>query len=122
MRIFKSSIVLLLVACTAGEPETHTTSADVDLVAVPAMLAAIDSVTDDDLPIDELLALTNSVPMDEEKQQRFAVSFGGKDTEMLYHVWREQNDWVHVYASSTSSDLVEAVDGSIRPFERSADE
>ena len=49
MRIFTSLVFLLLAACSAGEPETHMTSADVDLAAVPAMLAAIDSITDDDL-------------------------------------------------------------------------
>ena len=77
---------------------------------------------DDELPVDELLALTNAVPMDEEKQQRFAVSFGGKDTEVQYHVWREQTDWVHVYASSTSKEFVDAVEASIKTFERSLDE
>lgn len=122
MRIITGFVVLLLAACTASEPETHSTSADVDLAAIPAMLAAIDDITDNELPVEELLALTNSVPMDEEKQQRFAVSFGGKDTEVLYHVWREQTDWVHVYASSTSQELVGAVEASIKPFERPSGE
>jgi len=122
MRMITGFVVLLLAACTASEPETHTMSADVDLAAIPAMLAAIDTLTDDELPVEELLALTNSVPMDEEKQQRFAVSFGGKDTEVQYHVWREQTDWVHVYASSTSKEFVDAVEASINNFERSPDE
>ena len=121
MRIVPGFVVLLLLACSPSEPETHTTSADVDLVAIPAMLAALDSNTENELPIDELLALTNSVPMDEEKQQRVAVSFGDAETEMLYHVWREQADWVHVYASSTSQDFVSAVENSIKRFERSPD-
>ncbi len=122
MHMIAGLAVLLLAACTAGEPETHTTSADIDLVSIPAMLAAIDGLTDDNLPVEELLALTNSVPMDAEKQQRFAVSFGGQDTEVQYHVWREQADWVHVYASSTSKEFVDAVAASIKTFERSADE
>jgi len=122
MRMITGFVVLLLAACTASEPETHTMSADVDLAAIPAMLAAIDTLTDDELPVEELLALTNSVPMDEEKQQRFAVSFGGKDTEVQYHVWREQADWVHVYASSTSKELVDAVEAKIKTFKRSLDE
>lgn len=122
MRIITGIVILLLAACTASEPETHTTSADVDLASIPAMLAAIDAITDDQIPVDELLALTNSVPMDEEKQQRFVVSFGGKDTEVQYHIWREQTDWVHVYASSTSREFVDAVETSIKTFERSPDE
>ena len=121
MRIVTCIVVLLLVACSPSEVETYTTSADVDLASIPAMLAAIDNITDDKLPIDELLTLTNSVPMDEEKQQRIAVSFGENETEMLYHVWREQSDWVHVYASSTSQDLVSAVEIRIKQFERSPD-
>jgi len=50
------------------------------------------------------------------------VSFGESETEMQYHVWREQTDWVHVYASSTSQDLVNAVEISIKQFERSPDD
>ena len=122
MRIVTGLVVLLLVACTPSEKETYTTSADVDLASIPAMLAAIDNITDDELPVDDLLALTNSVPMDEEKQQRVAVSFRENETEMLYHVWREQTDWVHVYASSTSQDLVNAVENSFKEFERSPDD
>ena len=122
MRIITGFVVLLLVACAPAEPETHTTSADVDLVSIPAMLAALDELTDDELPVEELFALTNSVPMDEEKQLSFAVSFEGRDTEMMYHVWREQTDWVHVYASSTSAPLVDAVASSIKRFERHSDD
>ena len=121
MRFVTGLVVLFLAACSPGEPEIHTTSADVDLAAIPAMLAAIDSITDDELPTDELLALTTTVPMDEEKQQRIAVSYGGEETEVLYHVWREQADWVHVYASSSSRDLVNAVEVTIKKFERSPD-
>jgi len=122
MRIVTGLVVLLLVACSPSELETYTTSANVDLASIPAMLAAIDNTTDDELPVDELLTLTNSVPMDEEKQQRIVVSFRENETEMLYHVWREQTDWVHVYASSTSQDLVSAVEISIKQFERSPDD
>lgn len=122
MRIVTGFVVLLLVACSPSELETYTTSANVDLASIPAMLAAIDNTTDDELPVDELLTLTNSVPMDEEKQQRIVVSFRENETEMLYHVWREQTDWVHVYASSTSQDLVSAVEISIKQFERSPDD
>lgn len=118
MRNVAGLVVLFLAACTPGEPQTYTTSADVDLDTVPAMLTAIEDIVDNELPMEELLALTNSVPMDEEKQQRIPVSFRGQDTEMLYHVWREQEGWVHVYASSTSRDLVDAVEAGIRQFER----
>ena len=121
-RIVTGSVVMLVVACTPSEPETFTTSANVDDVSIPAMLAAIDELTDNELPVDELLALTTSVSMDDEKQQRVAVSFGGEETDMLIHIWREQIDWVHVYASSTSQDLVSAVEASIKSFERVANE
>jgi hypothetical protein len=57
--------------------------------------------------------------MDEEQQQRVVALFGGERTELLYHVWREQEGWVHVYASSTSRDLVSAVEASFKVFERS---
>ena len=119
-RIVLGLVVMLVVACTPSEPETFTTSADVDDVSIPAMLAAIDGLTDNELPVDELLALTKSISMDDEKQQRVAVSFGGEETDMLIHIWREQVDWVHVYASSTSQDLVNAVEVSIQSFERAA--
>ena len=121
MRMLTTVLVLLLVACTPGEPETHTTTANVDLASIPALLDAIDGMTDNDLPVDELLALSNSVPMDQEKQQRMDVTYGGAETTMLIHVWREQEDWVHFYASSTSKDLVDAVGDTLKQFERGAD-
>jgi hypothetical protein len=37
-------------------------------------------------------------------------------------IWREQVDWVHVYASSTSQDLVNAVEVGIQSFKRAADD
>jgi len=122
MRIVSGLVVLFLVACTPSEPETFTTSANVDDTSIPAMLAAIDELTDNALPVDELLALTNSVSMDDEKQQRVEVFFQGEETDMLIHIWREQTDWVHVYASSVSQDLVNAVEVSIKSFERVADD
>lgn len=118
MRIVTGFAAIFIVACTSSEPETHTTSADVDDASIPAMLAAIDGLTDNALPVDELLAMTASVPMDEEKQQRVPVVFDGEDTDMLIHIWREQVDWVHVYASSTSQDLVNAVEAGMESFER----
>ena len=118
-RIVTVWVAVFLVACAPSEPETHTTSANVDEVSIPTMLAAIDGLTDNDLPVEELLDMTTSVPMDEEKQQRVAVVFRGEETDMLIHIWREQADWVHVYASSTSKDLVDAVEAAFKQFERS---
>ena len=113
---------MLLAACAPSEPETFTTSANVDDASIPAMLAALDELTDNDLPVDELHALSDSTPMDEEQQQRFAISYQGEETEMQIHIWREQVDWVHVYASSTSRDLVNAVEARLKSFERAADD
>ena len=85
------------------------------------MLGAIDAISDNALPVDELIELTNTTPMDQEQQLRFPVTFKGRNTDMLYHVWREQEDWVHVYASSTTRDLVDAVDASFTSFERASE-
>ena len=118
IRIVTGFAAMLLVACAPSDPEVHTTTANVDDASIPAMLAAIDGLTDNPLPVGELLAMTASVPMDEEKQQRVAVVFDGEETDMYIHIWREQVDWVHVYASSTSRDLVNAVEAGMEPFER----
>ena len=118
MRIVPGLVLLLIVTYTPSEAETFTTTANVDDASIPAMLAAIDGLTDNDLPVDELLALSNSTKMDDEKQKRFAVYYRGEETDMLIHIWREQVDWVHVYASSDSQDLVNAVEASIKSFER----
>ena len=122
MRIVTGLAALLLAACTPGEPETFTTSANIDDASVAAMLAALDELADNELPVDELLALSDSTPMDEEQQQRFAVTFRGRDTDLLVHVWREQVDWVHFYASSESQELVTAVEATLESFRRAADE
>ena len=82
------------------------------------MLAALDELAENDLPVDELLELATSTPMDEETQLRFAFVYNGEETEMLVHFWREQVDWVHVYASSTSKNLITATESTIKTFER----
>ncbi len=118
MRVATGALLLFLAACSPGEPETFTTSADVDMERIPAMLMAIDALTDNDVPFDALVELTNDTPMDQEDQLRFPVTFAGRETDMLYHVWREQEDWVHVYASSTDKGLVDAIEMSLDAFQR----
>ena len=71
--------------------------------------------------VDGLLDLTESTPMDDEQQKRFAVSFNGEETEILYHVWREQEDWVHLYFSSESEDLIAAIKVAMTPLARAGD-
>lgn len=48
--------------------------------------------------------------MDAELQDRYTVSFNGADEEIQIHVWREQVDWVHLYFSTTSRDLIKALE------------
>ena len=112
--------LFLLAACTSpGEPEVFTSSVDVDATSVRAVLEAVDQISAID--VDGLVELTESTPMDDEQQQRFAASFNGDDTEILYHVWREQEDWVHLYVSSESQGLVAALESAMAPFARTAD-
>jgi hypothetical protein len=118
MRIFPAIIAALLVACSPGEPETYTTTANVDDASIPVLLAAIDGLSDNDLPVDELAELSRTTKMDAEQQLRFPVSYRGEDTDMLVHIWREQVDWVHVYASSSSQELVSAVEATLKTFAR----
>lgn len=120
MRTVAALLALLLVACSPGEPENHTASADVDMDRVPAMLTALDALSVSALPVDQLIELTRTTPIDEEQQLRFPLEFAGRDTDMLYHVWREQEGWVHVYASSTTKGLIDAVDETLATFERQA--
>lgn len=86
-----------------------------------AVLRALDQLTDNDIDVAGLLALTESTPMDDELQQRFDVSFAGTETDVLYHVWREQEGWVHLYTSSESENLVAAIRAAMEPFARSED-
>ena len=111
--------IVLLAACTApSEPEVFTSSVDVDEASVALFLESLDGLTDNDIDIDGLLALALTTPMDDEKQQRFAVSYGGDETSILFHVWREQEDWVHLYASSESEGLVNAIKNEMGQFAR----
>ncbi len=111
--------IVLLAACTApSEPEVFTSSADVDEASVALFLDALDGLTDNDIDIDGLLELTRTTAMDDEKQQRFAVTYDGEKTSILFHVWREQEDWVHLYASSESEGLVNAIKKEMGQFAR----
>ena len=117
MRITVFIALFLLAGCAPrGEPEVFTYSVDVDGPSVGALLTALDQITDVD--VDDLLRLTESTAMDTEQQERFAVSFNGADTEILYHVWREQEDWVHLYFSSDSEELTGAIEAVAEPFAR----
>ncbi len=112
--------LILIGACSSpGEPEVFTSSVDVDETSVRLVLTALDQVTDID--VDGLLELTETTPMDDEQQQRFAVSFNGDETEILYHVWREQEDWVHLYFSSESEDLIAAIKAATESLARSGE-
>ncbi len=115
-------LMALLAGCSSpGEPEVFTTSVNVDGESVLAVLTAVDQLTDNDIDVERLLELTEMTKMDDEQQERFAVSFNGEETEILYHVWREQENWVHLYASSESASLVAALQAAIAPFAREGD-
>ena len=101
-----------------NEPEVFTSSVDVDELSVAQVLDALDGLTDNDLDVEGLLELTRTTAMDDEKQQRFVVSYEGEETSLLFHVWREQEDCVHLYASSESEDLVNAIKNEMGQFAR----
>ena len=122
MRTLLSLLALfLLTACARTEPEPVTTSVDVDEARLEALFAAIDGVTEDALDAAPLLELAATTPMDDELQTRFTVRYNGEESEVLYHVWREQADWVHLYFSSTSEALIDAIEAASGPFARPDD-
>ena len=103
-------IAVLLVACTTTEDDILTTSVDIDQSDLPALLGDIDIIADNALAVGELLELAVSTRMDEEQQDRFTLTFKGTDEEIQLHVWREQVDWVHLYFSCTSKELIAALE------------
>lgn len=111
-------ISLLLTGCSAAEKTVFTTSVNVDQTELHALLDAIDAIAENQLPVDEMLLLATSTPMDEEQQERYAISFQGGEEEILFHIWREQLDWVHLYFSSTSGGLIGTLEESNAAFAR----
>jgi hypothetical protein len=90
----------------------------VDQSDLSALLTEIDTLADGTLPVDEIIELADSTPMDEELQDRFAIRFHGTNEEILIHVWREQMDWVHLYFSSTSVELIATIESKMKPYAR----
>ena len=121
MRIILIVTAVLLAACTAREAEVLTTSVDVNQSELPTLLGDIDTLTDNALPIQSILALVESTPMDEELEDRFKFTFNGSDEEIQLHVWREQVDWVHLYFSSTSTELIAALEKTNMAYAREDD-
>lgn len=113
--------VALLVGCAKTEAERVTTSVDVDETRLEALFTAIDGLTDDTLDAASLMELAATTPMDDELEARFTVQFDGAENEVLFHVWREQVDWVHLYFSSTSQPLIDAIAAASDPFARADD-
>ena len=120
MRYLTLLVFIGLVACSPAEQEETTlqSSVNVDLSVVPALLTALDEMTDSQLDVSGLTDLTNNVTIDQEDQRKFAVTYKGEETELLYHVWREQSDWVHLYFSTPSKALHEAMEASNAAFAR----
>ena len=114
-------LVVLLTACTATEQEVITTSVDVDQSTLPALLQEIDTLADNALAVDKILELAKSTPMDDELQDRYAFMFNGSEEEIQIHIWREQVDWVHLYFSSTSKELIAELEKTSIAFARDDD-
>ena len=112
MRTLLFVAALLLVGCAPAEEENHQVTGDVDLAHIPALLTELaDSVGGVD--VESLVALTGSVAMDAEKQEKLQVSYGGASTTLVYHVWREQADWVHLYFSTPSAELAALTENTL---------
>ena len=119
MRILAVFItVMLLAACSPAEKEVLTTSVDVDESGLPALMKDLDALTDNALPVAKIIELAATTPMDDELQERYSFVFDGADEEVQIHVWREQADWVHLYFSTTSKDLVAALEQAVAPYAR----
>ena len=103
-------LAVLLAACTATKQEVFTTSVDVDQSMLPALLQDIDTLAGNSLAVDKILELAKSTPMDDELQDRYAFVFNGSEEEIQIHIWREQVGWVHLYFSSTSKELITALE------------
>lgn len=119
MRKILLLVAMSLAACTPAEKEVLTTSVDVDQSEVAALLSDIDALTDNALPVSEMLALAVATPMDDELQERYSISFNGAEEEILFHTWREQVDWIHLYFSTTSKGLIKALEGANATHARS---
>ena len=118
MRLLSILLVIFLTACTTAEREVVTTSVDVNQTDLPALLADLDALAENELDVDRMLSLAVSTPMDQEQQDRFAVTYDGTPEEILVHIWREQVDWVHLYFSSESQDLIDAIEQTNKGYAR----
>ena len=112
MRRYLILIALALAACTPVEKEVLTTSVDVNHSELESLIRDVDSLTDNSLPNNKIYELAISTPMDDELQERYSFTFKGSDEDVQIHVWREQADWVHLYFSMTSKDLISAIESA----------
>ncbi|MEM9301163.1 MAG: hypothetical protein AAGE01_03575 [Pseudomonadota bacterium] len=108
-----------LVACGGDAPEEVQTTVDVADEDVARVFAAVADLTEAGVDAPALAAMARNTKLDTETEDRFAVRYAGAETELMIHVWREQTDGVHLYFTSPSADLIEAIDGLSARFERS---
>lgn len=116
------ALVLLGACAQEPEPEEHTVNFDLDDETVMSFLQQMNSMAGGTLDVQALNELGRGLAVDTEDQMRLKVSYQEKDTELLYHVWREQADWVHIYLSSPSGELITALDGVSKPLQRPKEE
>lgn len=105
--------IVMISACQPTEQETHQVSTNMNLEAVPGFLQTVDALVDNDLDVTGLSEFSTSIPVDEEKQQKLAIVYRGDETTILYHVWRENIDTVHLYFSTPSEDLAAAIEAGM---------
>ncbi len=106
-------MIITVSACQPAEPESHQVSTNISPEAVPGFLQAVDALVDNDLDVAGLSEFSASVPIDEEKQQKLEIVFRGDSTTVLYHVWRENVDTVHLYFSTPSEALAAAIEAEM---------
>lgn len=120
MRVLLPTLICLaIVACQPADPKTYQASTNLKVQAVPGFLHAVDALVDSDLDVAGLVEFGASVPVDDEKQQKIAVVYQQDDTMVLYHVWRENADSVHLYFSTPSEGLAAAIESEMERYSAS---
>lgn len=116
-------LLLLSTACSeAPQPSEalqYEASMNFDLVNVRPFLLELNSDLGLDLEVEEIVSFVRSVPMEEERDTKIDVAFGGTSQTLTLDVYMDDNESPDLYFFTENEDLAQAIQQQMVSFAES---
>ena len=101
--------VLLIMLSACSEDPQFEASMNFDLPNVRPFLLELNSDLELDLEVEEIVSFVRSVPMEEERDTRIKVTYGGVSHTLTLNVYMDDNESPDLYFFADSEGLAQAI-------------